>query len=177
MLVLVHVCLFHFDQMSARSLVFQTKLYCSAGPDLVQSDTKTLSCCEQIKTVLESKCVSLALFLHWNHQNGRLCFARALHNCPKEVLRQKPDVNFFRVTPYMEVTSHKNLECCLIRHLHIWFLWSKPSNYQEKLRCHARPWHTNGKTNEQRKVDTRAVFWIESETAIMLFRSEIHIPH
>ena len=24
----------------------------------------------------------------------------------------------------------------------IWFLWSKPSNYQEKLRCHARDGRT-----------------------------------
>ena len=26
----------------------------------------------------------------------------------------------------------------------IWFLWSKPSNYQEKLRCHDRDKRTNG---------------------------------
>ena len=33
-------------------------------------------------------------------------------------------------------------------HMHsenIWFLWSKPSNYQEKLRCHAREQRTDGR--------------------------------
>ena len=44
----------------------------------------------------------------------------------------------------------------------ILFLWSKPSNYQEKLRCHA----CDGRTDKRRKVEKRAVFWIESETAI-----------
>ena len=36
----------------------------------------------------------------------------------------------------------------------IWILWSKPSNYQEKLRCHARDERTDG----GRKVENRAVF-------------------
>ena len=36
----------------------------------------------------------------------------------------------------------------------IWFSWSKKSNYQEKLRCHAR----DGRTNGGRKVENRAVF-------------------
>ena len=45
----------------------------------------------------------------------------------------------------------------------IWFLWSKPSNYQEKLRCQARDERTDGR---RRKVENSAVFWIESETAI-----------
>ena len=38
---------------------------------------------------------------------------------------------------------------------HIWFSWYKPSNYQEKLRCHAR----DGRTHRgRRKVENRAVF-------------------
>ena len=33
----------------------------------------------------------------------------------------------------------------------IWFLWSKPSNYQEKLRCHAHDIGTNVRTEESGK--------------------------
>ena len=38
----------------------------------------------------------------------------------------------------------------------IWFLWSKQSNYQEKLRCHARDIRTHG--GRRRKVEKSAVF-------------------
>ena len=38
----------------------------------------------------------------------------------------------------------------------IWFLWSKPSNYQEKLRCHARDIERT--EDGGRKVENRAVF-------------------
>ena len=31
----------------------------------------------------------------------------------------------------------------------IWFLWSKQSNYQEKLRCHARDIRMHGRTQEE----------------------------
>ena len=38
----------------------------------------------------------------------------------------------------------------------VWFLWSKPSNYQEKLRCHVCD---GGRTDgRRRKVENRAVF-------------------
>ena len=35
----------------------------------------------------------------------------------------------------------------------IWFLWSKPSNYQEKLRCHARDIRTDGRTDGKWKIE------------------------
>ena len=31
----------------------------------------------------------------------------------------------------------------------IWFLWSHPSNYQDKLRCHARDIQTHERTEEE----------------------------
>ena len=39
----------------------------------------------------------------------------------------------------------------------VWFSWSKPSNYQEKLRCHA----CDGRRTDggQRKVENSVVFW------------------
>ena len=33
----------------------------------------------------------------------------------------------------------------------IWFLWSKQSNYQEKLRCHAHDIRTHERTEESGK--------------------------
>ena len=47
----------------------------------------------------------------------------------------------------------------------IWFSWSKPSNYRRKLRCHA---YDEGLTDGL-KVENRAVFLIESKTAIFCF--------
>ena len=37
----------------------------------------------------------------------------------------------------------------------ILFIWSKPSNYREKSRCHA----CDGQTNKRREVENSAVFW------------------
>ena len=44
----------------------------------------------------------------------------------------------------------------------VWFSWSKPSKYREKLICHASD---GGRTDEQRKVENRAVF-CRPETAM-----------
>ena len=40
----------------------------------------------------------------------------------------------------------------------MWFSWSKPSDYQdqEKLRCHACD---GGRTEDERKVENKAVCW------------------
>ena len=55
----------------------------------------------------------------------------------------------------------------------IWFSWYKPSKYREKLICHACD---GGRTDGRRKVENRAVFWIESEIAKETFpRKDPHV--
>ena len=58
----------------------------------------------------------------------------------------------------------------------IWFSWSKPSNYQEKLRHYARDGRTNERTHEKWKIEQCSVRPETAKSTIQIFIIIRHFP-
>ena len=70
-----------------------------------------------------------------------------------QVIKMTQVVQLVRLVQVVRVARTTSLDDMHLEN--IWFSWSKTSNYQEKLRCHARDGRTDGR---RRKVENSAVF-------------------